>query len=571
MSRILYVCPRHARQIDSTEVAVAKVIDLLLPDNLQKSDPRIVRSSGIVAGISSPTDFVQTCGSSIAAGYLVKPSAWDRPRTGRPDGAYAIFRSDDAVVELVSDGLASRTAWFALTDDMFIAATSQRAIVAMLEEFQFNPAVIPWMLTSGTLGPGLSWDKRIRHLPAGTTVTLDRRSWRLTEHTEPAGFTPISITEPEAEHRVSTALKNVIGSAHFADPRWAITLSGGVDSRVILCLLENTKGMRAVTWGLKASLEDPTNDARIAQRLARQYGLPHVYFDTALADQPVDQILQRFVANGEGRIDHISGYADGFDLWTRMVNSGIRGVIRGDQAFGHKPVRTPLDARLRAGLTLWSDFRTLPSPQRFGLTAPDLPDWLRQRPGESSATWRDRLQQQFRTPFVLGALNDLKLPYVELVSPLLTDSIVKLIRQLPDHLRSNKAVLRRIAATMCPTIPFAATAAIQSAEDILHTPRIVAFLRDSLSDPMIGSVIPNDLALYAVSGLRVSNERPRGLSRSRLRQITRPWIPSWLKRHRSRAPTAPRLDFNRLAFRAYLLSQAYRMYSDDAAQLRRQA
>ena len=74
-----------------------------------------------------------------------------------------------------------------------------------------------------------------------------------------------------------------------------------------------------------------------------------------------------------------------------------------------------------------------------------LPDGLQQGAGESLETWRDRLQQQFRVPFVLGALSDLKLPYVEIINPLLSDSIVDFIRQLPDALRTNKVLLRRFA------------------------------------------------------------------------------------------------------------------------------
>ena len=89
------------------------------------------KSGGIVAGISNPSDLIAVHGTSVAAGYLVDPGKWEIPGTGRPDGAYALFRSDDAVVEIVSDALASRTVWYAKTDDMFVASTSQRAIVSL--------------------------------------------------------------------------------------------------------------------------------------------------------------------------------------------------------------------------------------------------------------------------------------------------------------------------------------------------------------------------------------------------------------------------------------------------------
>ena len=386
------------------------IADRLLPDNAAKTPSQVLSSGGIVTGISNPTDLIAARGTSLAAGYLVEPGAWERPRTGRPDGAYTLFRSDDAFVEIVTDTLASRTVWYVLTDRMFIASTSQRGIVALLGSFEFNPTVLPWMLATGTLGPGLSWDRRIHHVAGATTVTLDRRSWTVVERTEPTRFVAGSASDAEFERRAGDVLKHVIGTAHVADPRWAITLSGGVDSRVILSLLQDTHGLRAVTWGMRASLNDPLNDAHIAQRLARKFGVEHQYFETDLTPEPVDRVFERFVANGEGRVDHISGYMDGFQLWSRMIESGIRGIIRGDQVFGHKPVRRPLDARTRVGLTLWSDFGALPPLEQFGLQPASLPDNLQQATGESLDTWRDRLQQQFRVPCVLGALSDLKLP-----------------------------------------------------------------------------------------------------------------------------------------------------------------
>jgi len=61
--------------------------------------------------------------------------------------------------------------------------------------------------------------------------------------------------------------------------------------------------------------------------------------------------------------------------------------------------------------------------------------------------WRDRLYQQYRVPFLLAALSDLKLGYVEIVNPLLSDSVIDLIRQLPDSLRTHKVLLRNIGRT----------------------------------------------------------------------------------------------------------------------------
>ena len=451
---------------------------------------------------------------------------------------------------------------------MFIASTSQRGIVALLGSFEFNPAVVPWMLATGTLGPGLSWDRRIHHVAGATTVTLDRRSWTVVERTEPTRFVAGSASDAEFERRASDALKHVVGAAHVADPRWAITLSGGVDSRVILSLLQDTQGLRAVTWGMRASLNDPMNDAHIAQRLARKFGVEHQYFETDLSPEPVDRVFERFVANGEGRVDHISGYMDGFQLWSRMIDSGIHGIIRGDQVFGHKPVRRPLDVRTRVGLTLWSDFGALPPLEQFGLQPAYLPDNLQQATGESLETWRDRLQQQFRVPCVLGALSDLKLPYVEIIDPLLSNSVVDLNRQLPDTLRTGKVLLKRIARSMAPEIPFATSVAVQARDDILKTSSVVELLADSLSSQKSLSVIPAELASHAIAGLTVdAPSNSRVPTSRRLRRTAKAWAPAWAARLLTRSLPTPILNYNRIAFRAYLVERTTVLLQQDAALL----
>lgn len=567
MAKIIYVCLREPAQDADTARAVAAVADRLLPDNLPRIPSRVLMSNGIVAGISGQSDLLGVRGCSLAAGYLVEPGAWERPRTGRPDGAYALFRSDDTVVEIVTDTLASRTVWYVLTDRIFIASTSQRAIVALLGSFEFNPDTVPWMLAAGTLGPEQSWDRRIRCVRGASCVILDRRAWTLKEQTEPVRFEPRAVSDREHERLMADALRRAVGGARVADPRWAIALSGGVDCRTILCLLPETQGLRAVTWGLRASLDDPGNDASIAKRLARHFGLEHQYFETDLSAEPVDRVFHRFVTSGEGRIDHISGYADGFSLWRKLHEIGVRGIVRGDEAFGLKRRYTARAVRA-IYLPLWSDFSTLPPLEKFGLPPQSVPKWLQQQVGESLATWRDRIQQQYRTPYNYAALSDLKLSYVEILNPLISGSLVDLVRQLPDGLRTDKALFKRVASSLSPNIPFANSAAIQSGADILNSPSVVELLSDSLSSngvDGVDSVIPAELIAYIKSGLVQATSSPRSAAGRRLRSAARALVPAWAGRlPRFSEPQKPVLSHNRLAFRAYLISRVRRLFAADA-------
>ncbi len=88
-------------------------------------------------------------------------------------------------VEVLTDAVASRNVWYYFDDDILIAATTQRAIVALLGKFAFNRAAVPWMLTNGSLGPVPSWDLRVKRLGPDSTLTVDRESWHLSVVAKP--------------------------------------------------------------------------------------------------------------------------------------------------------------------------------------------------------------------------------------------------------------------------------------------------------------------------------------------------------------------------------------------------
>lgn len=568
MSRIIYACTRDPSQGAALARHLAAIGDRLVPDNLPRVPARIVASGGVVACITNPSDLIAIRGCSLAAGHLIDAGTWERPCSEVPDGAYVLFRSDKTVVEIVSDTVASRTVWYAMTDQLFVAATSQQAIVALLGSFEFNHAVIPWMLVNGTLGPGFSWDKRIRCIPGATSLLLNRKAWTLQVRTDSVRFTQDTLPEGEHQHRVVDALRHVIGAAKVADSQWAIALSGGVDCRTILCCLKGTQGLRAVTWGLRASRKDKSNDAYIAPRLARHFGLEHQYFETDLAGESLDRVFELFIANGEGRIDRISAYADGFELWRKLAHSGVRGIVRGDEAFGNPPVRSPLEVRSNIGVLSWSDIPGLPPPDHLDLLAQERPDWLEQRAAESLETWRDRLYQQYRLPFCLAALSDLKLPYAEIINPLLSNSVIELIRRLPDPLRNDKKLLRRIADELSPRIPFARSRAVQPGDEILRSRQAVELLRDSLSGSAAGPVIPPTLATYALNALAELPAKPQPSLGRRLRRVIKARAPSLIVSKPTNLIPPPRLDGHRLAFRTYLVSRAACLLSNDADCLR---
>src|SRR5690606_18909468 len=125
---------------------------------------------GLVSVVANPAGSCRREGVSVALGVLEADAHWSRPRADVPDGCFALLRADDEHVELAADASASRTIWYAMTNDLFAASTSQRAVVSVLGDFHPNLDAAAWLLSSGSLGPGRGWDSRIERVPPGGRV-----------------------------------------------------------------------------------------------------------------------------------------------------------------------------------------------------------------------------------------------------------------------------------------------------------------------------------------------------------------------------------------------------------------
>jgi asparagine synthetase B (glutamine-hydrolysing) len=198
------------------------------------------------------------------------------------------------------------------------------------------------------------------------------------------------------------------------------------------------ESLRTFTWGTEAALDNPDTDAVRARELADACGVPHRYYTLPEAPEEIEEVFDRFVTAGEGRIDHISGYLDGFSVFENLSDSGVDGLIRGDEGFGWLPVGSAAAVRDVIGAERINDHETLPTLSIPGVDDQGFPARLARRDNESLATWRDRLYHTYRIPVVLGALTGLKTPYVEVVNPFLARRLLETVRGLPDEHRTDK-------------------------------------------------------------------------------------------------------------------------------------
>jgi len=568
MARAVLVASRRAGQPNRLDAYREGLNRKLAGDNIDPRPPAFFSQAGISAALLNPSSAARTHGASIAVGPVLDPrDDWHVPGAPLPDGSYALLRADDAKVELAADSVGSRTIWYALTNHELIASTSQRAIVTLLGSFEPNRDALPWMLSSGTLGPTAAWDSRLHRLQPGERVVLDRARWRLESRSEPVVFAADhAVSRATHFERLRGAVIETCRRWSFDARKWVLTLSGGADSRSLLCLLRE-RGIRAVTWGLPYATEQDGNDAQVARRIANALAVPHRFFAIDSRAGAPDVVLERFITAGEGRVARISGYVDGFDIWKTLFDEGYDGVIRGDEAFGSISVSSPFQARYTASLTTLADFFRTHECEAFELPAQPLPESLERGRRETLATWRDRLYQQFRVPTLLAGLTDLKTAYVEVGNPLLARPVLECVRALPDDLRTEKRLWREIVDAQLPDFALATRVAIPSLNDFLSDPRVLALLLDELTSERARDVFAPLLRARCCAALRAALSKSRAARReswhppSLFRAVpaqVRAIVRNWRDMHISIDPIV-------FAFRAFVATRMHALLRTDAA------
>ena len=209
-------------------------------------------------------------------------------------------------------------------------------------------------------------------------------------------------------------------------------------------------------------------------------------------------------------MDHISAYMDGFKMWKILFEEGIQGVIRGDEGFGWDKVTTSNEVPGCVGLKLLVDFPNVQDfKDQFG--AQSIPESLQRQNGESLETWRDRLYHDFRMPCILAALSDLKLSYVEILSPLLFNKLIRQVRTILDPLRTNKTLFKEIVDEISPEIPIAKSSATKDRHSILKHPEVMKHLYERLDQLDAKELLGVEFINYILHNIQVGAQPPGGL------------------------------------------------------------
>lgn len=563
MANLIYACWRDPMEA-LDEASLKRVADRIAPSGAWNYPHQMVVNESDCLCLTGPVGAAKSKGTSAHLGaFEGRWPEWDVPGSALPDGTFALVRSNNAVAEICSDFAGSRTLWYAQTEKHFIASTSQRALVCLLEGFDLNKSAVAWFLSSGSLGPSDAWDKRLSRLPRGGRLALDRVSWRVDLQTPSDDFHPRKMQASDCRHALMGILREAIQGFDFTSGNWALPLSGGYDSRFLLTSLYES-GLRpaTMTWGLADSLTQPGNDAFIAEKLAKHYGLPHDYLLTEISGDPPEQVVDAFLSASGGTTDQLYPYLDGLRMWSSFPGLGIDGVIRGDEGFGIDPLHSEQHARACAGMVTLADFMDEATAEQLSDQQQRIPDGLKRREDESVATYRDRLYHSYRIPIGLAALNDVKAPFVEIASPMLSRRVMEFVREMPDQLRTDKSLFKQIAKSVSPPIPYATMGADDDKNDYLGSVSYTRWMAEELGTELAHRLFPAHFREAMLAGIR---RAPSPLEPSRnLRAALKRIIPSsWVNTIRIyMGPFVP--GYRLLSLRSSMICRMVRLLEEDS-------
>lgn len=565
MSKFLYICERdkelEAKSIDNL---LNTLNDRLLPDNFQARKPKRLINGREAYLLLNPNENTIVKEFNLCQGIIINDKTDWYNVNNVPEGNFSIIRTNSELTEVLTDPVASYTIWYYFGKKLFLASSSQRAIIFYLGSFEFNDKVIPWMLSAGILGPDQSWDKRLMMVPGNTSLILDKNNWKLNEIRHE--FKNQSVERKNAEEYLRKSIYEIVDRIDLNYDKWILPLSGGGDSRLLLSLMCKKKNLKTITWGTRQAMENESTDASVAKRVAEFFQVSNQYYILNETDLNASSVLHRILVAGEGRTDTIGGYIDGFQLWKDLFESDIQGIIRGDHGFcTRSPLKQTNDGFRWGTFKLLSDFKEYEEIIKYIKIDQNFPDSFNRKIDESLEQWEIRLRLTFSFPYLMSALNDLKLAYLDVFSPMLCKSVIEAVLNCPDV--ADKRFIKNFNKEIGPDLPMASSGALASDSQILGgNSSYITYIRSYLNNRKNQTVINPEFIDY------ILEKQKNNLSEVSVRKKIKKWlkyrfkylIPYGIKNELIARFDSPSFNFHILALRVFIILRMNEILREDS-------
>jgi asparagine synthase (glutamine-hydrolysing) len=204
-------------------------------------------------------------------------AVWNDAAAARLNGPFAavVVGAEPFTVRVVTDRYRHYPVYLYKGAQVTVATTDMRCLLPFMPQRAFNLAAVDMLLRSGELIDRETLLEGVELLPPGTVLastgnvpgtlqTTERRYWAM-RHDGVAAHS-IANTADNLAQRLTTAVRRL----EAVSPRLGITLSGGLDSRIILDLCRHPEQVPSFTWG-----QPGCRDIACASQFAQVVRSPH--------------------------------------------------------------------------------------------------------------------------------------------------------------------------------------------------------------------------------------------------------------------------------------------------------
>lgn len=206
----------------------------------------------------------RTIDSVLRAGFEEIKSAINGPF------ALVEWSTESSELRLITDRHRHYPIYVYQSDGLIAASTELHCLFPWLRSRSLDLSAVDLLLRSGELIDRMTLVSGIDLLPPGTVLRVhegkvsERRYWKMRHDGRTSkGFKEVSS-------QLAEALRRSVRRIEAAAPNLGITLSGGLDSRIILDLCRQPERVPSFTWGL-----DGCRDIDCARHFAASVGSPH--------------------------------------------------------------------------------------------------------------------------------------------------------------------------------------------------------------------------------------------------------------------------------------------------------
>ena len=225
-----------------------------------------------VAWVGQCVDDAGNAGDASAqAMSVLAANQFDDAVAARLNGSFAaaVIRAEPFEVRVITDRHRHYPVYVHHGPRVSVASTEMRCIVPWLERTELSRDAVDMLLRCGELIDRQTLLNGVDMLTPGTVLSdtgqrrTERRYWSM--RSDGSGTSAVTAEQ------LGQALKVGVRRMEAASPSLGITLSGGLDSRIILDLCENPQRVPSFTWGLPGC-----RDIVCASEFASLVSSPHV-------------------------------------------------------------------------------------------------------------------------------------------------------------------------------------------------------------------------------------------------------------------------------------------------------